>query len=400
MNISKIVDKELPEIQKCFSTYSSGQSLKDFVNESIKGGIHINLIDRLQVSHELMNSFHDLIREASRKNIKNGFKTIMFLTYDNVYVQKGAHLRIEIDYQGILNELEKEDIAYQAYANINHQSIYQNNVSSNYDINHFVRDYEQHAMMKSIMILLFYIIFGTHPYHGRAYYGYPYTIEKLDENIHFNKDHHFIFNNDLDENFNRFIAGYQEKEWLLWKKLTLKQQEFFINGFNNENLDIESIFKEWKQAFIFDEINVIGDQKDDLKLALFNDTEGLILGKNMAMPLYDRTNLKTNHILLVINQVDMNLNKKVLLFEGAKVSGFNLGINEDPIPFIEIISSKKANLLGAKILSGEIVAFDEKTVKTYKSSEVIPLIPSITIDIQGYKVKVIPNLNLDNKKEV
>lgn len=89
--------------------------------------------------------------------------------------------------------------------------------------------------IKSKIIVLFQIIFGTHPFKGREYYASMYSENENNKQTKTTyKRSKFIFDIQQSvENENRFIDGYHEKVFQLWQKLNQKQQDFFKQIFDN-----------------------------------------------------------------------------------------------------------------------------------------------------------------------
>ena len=267
---------------------------------------------------------------------------------------------------------------------------------------------------KTLATLLFEIYFGLHPFKGRSYFT-SLDISPNHDKEFFSEPHKFLL--DLSEgNDNRIVNGLQSLALTLWRNSTPQQQLLWLDVFSAQaKMSLADFLARWKQAYHYVYSHSTAPCGDKLSTLVFDDGNVALILSDYRLGLNElycyRSTYKrygfcrqschltdaertvrflTKEVSLAVATEDNDTERKEVLFEGKQVSLSDFGKDSNRVVF-EVVSAKKANILGLKyLLDAPIVAEVKQVQKIFNKDGVVPLIAGARINLLSDCVLIVP----------
>lgn len=268
---------------------------------------------------------------------------------------------------------------------------------------------------KTLATLLFEIYFGLHPFKGRSYFT-SLDISPNHDKEFFSEPHKFLL--DLSEgNDNRIVNGLQSLALTLWRNSTPQQQLLWLDVFSAQaKMSLADFLARWKQAYHYVYSHSTAPCGDKLPTLVFDDGNVALILSDYRVGLNElycyRSTYKrygfcrqschltdaertvrflTKEVSLAVATEDNDTERKEVLFEGKQVSLSDFGKDSNRVVF-EVVSAKKANILGLKyLLDAPIVAEVKQVQKIFNKDGVVPLIAGARINLLSDCVLIVPD---------
>ena len=244
--IQKLLDKLAKEYKISQSHFDTarGETLDEYLLRSCN-----EYFDTVSARHMIADKFLETYASFyadKNQQLGNACKKIMSLcNVNNLYVDfdDDANVRIGFDCSKELDELARGD-AFSNFDNLGGDLKVRDLYNRTYT--GVLKRYDHAAMIVTMGIILFVILFGAHPFKGREFYKNPYSCNAHDAKF-FWKPTKIIF--ELDDNPNRFINGFHDNQWSLWTSITDEQRQFFLDALSGNTPTLEIMLEQWREHF-------------------------------------------------------------------------------------------------------------------------------------------------------
>lgn len=263
--------------------------------------------------------------------------------------------------------------------------------------------------------IAFQILFGCHPCKGRDYHA-PIVMTPEDAYEFFSSDPQMIFDN-IQDNTNRFINSYHDKEWLLWNRLNAEQKEFWTLAFGGGYINAEELRDAFVAAYTYLISHVVAPCGQPFTTLVFGEKKSIMIVSDNAISLsqihcrecfnhminkcrdcqfperiakFQNTVVKLERREVVprddgVEEIH-SLSKKFVIHDGMIIKGTDfpdLKATEDY--FLVVASTKKVNLVGLRNLRDvPIVMTQNGATRSFGKGAIIPLLPGIIIPIEDH----------------
>ncbi|MBQ8725815.1 MAG: hypothetical protein IJY84_01780 [Clostridia bacterium] len=269
-----------------------------------------------------------------------------------------------------------------------------------------MREFTEADVCQILAKIAFNICFCVHPFKGLKYFG-KLTVSEDEEKEFFKKEYKHVF--DLEDNPNRFLNGYQESAFYLWGVLNDSQKDFINRALYGKITAYDEFFEGWKQNFAIYKSECKAPCGEIIPAMVFKDETALlyterwitvkrmycyrcknVIGDKCKACKIDASKQYAEFLTLKlkvakINQdgeEDKDFAKEIVVCDKKQISLNSLNGEEKHVYDFEIIMSKKANVLGAKVLLTEpVTAIHGAKTRDYKQGEIIGLLPGMVIKV-------------------
>lgn len=413
-------------------------TLNDYLTEQNIDTFYTGFAERLFLATEFMNSIYDLYTDVSntkssidRPLIQKKLKLIPFLNVDNLTIK--AH---DVDDEALiqirqfeveipLGICENSKALFDNYAYVDKELLNTKHIFAGVKASTNEEVYKSKFVnvVTPLSRILFYILFCCHPFLGKDYYSKIARTDQ-DERKFFLGDIRFIF--DLEGNTNRFINGFHNRTWSLWKCLTEKQRLFWIETFNGRNTEYESFYSKWRDAYdgfyltysqaicgikvptivysnerhyIILSDFVVSSQKfrcdecirnalNSCMNCLYPSDKRVIDILSMKLRLQSKSKASENE-----DSYDILMEKELLVYNGMYINESDFPNGKKDCPIFMTVASKKGDLLGLKLMADQPIVANCGTYKReYSKDGLIPLLPGTNISIFGIYTIIVPSV--------
>ncbi len=217
-----------------------------------------------------------------------------------------------------------------------------------------------------VACLLFTICFCFHPFKGMAYYSKT-LMSAEDEKEFLNSHPRHIF--DTDDNPNRFINGYHEAAWLIWRESPESQHKLWNDALYGAIPTLEILAGKWMETYSFECISSLTTCGHKVDTLAFNDDYMIVTADQMLAnkeiycyktidALREKCNACNFSELRKWTTIpDINVKvalrhdngetqeRKLRLYDKKRVTWSDLGAGKDGSEVFSVITAKKENIL-------------------------------------------------------